>query len=307
MPELSIIVPVYKVENYLSKCVDSILAQTFTDYELILIDDGSPDRCGEICDEYASKDNRIRVIHQENKGVSAARNAGLDIAAGTYIGFVDSDDWIEPEMYEKMMAQIYGMEKIDFIACARYTEKLKQDDTISSICFESKKMILKDLFSKPSILTGSCCNKLFRKSVFKNYRFREDICIWEDLILLSEIYVNCCTTGLYITDQLYHYRINMGSVTRNDMPFYGKKQYKEYIFKNLYTYSKCIASQSLDYFLDSSLQLLETYKRAAKIDRFIKILDVKLTILYWIFYAKINHLFDNKQIHRYIYEGVVRW
>ena len=104
MPELSVIVPVYKVEKYLSKCIDSILAQTFTDFELILIDDGSPDRCGEICDEYAAKDSRIIVIHQQNKGVSAARNAGLEIAKGKYIGFVDSDDWIEPEMYQILIA-----------------------------------------------------------------------------------------------------------------------------------------------------------------------------------------------------------
>ena len=104
MPELSIIVPVYKVEPYLRRCIDSILAQTFRDFELILIDDGSPDNCGAICDEYAAKDSRIIVIHQKNQGVSAARNAGLDIAKGTYLGFVDSDDWIEPEMYETMIA-----------------------------------------------------------------------------------------------------------------------------------------------------------------------------------------------------------
>jgi glycosyltransferase involved in cell wall biosynthesis len=99
-PKISIIVPVYKVEPYLHKCVDSILAQTFTDFELILVDDGSPDRCGEICEEYAKKDSRIRVIHKVNGGLSDARNAGLDIAKGDYVGFVDSDDWIEPDMYQ---------------------------------------------------------------------------------------------------------------------------------------------------------------------------------------------------------------
>ena len=89
MPEVSVIVPVYKVEAYLRRCVDSILAQTFTDFELILVDDGSPDNCGAICDEYAEKDNRVRVIHKENGGVSSARNAGLDAAAGNYICFVE--------------------------------------------------------------------------------------------------------------------------------------------------------------------------------------------------------------------------
>ena len=101
-PLLSIIVPVYKVENYLQKCIDSILAQTFTDFELILVEDGSPDGCPALCDAAAAKDARIRVLHQKNGGLSAARNAGLDVARGEWIGFVDSDDYIAPEMYETL-------------------------------------------------------------------------------------------------------------------------------------------------------------------------------------------------------------
>lgn len=94
MPIISVIVPVYNVEKYLPRCIDSILAQTFTDFELILVDDGSPDRCGEICDEYAEKDSRVRVIHKANGGVSSARNAGLDLCRGEYVTFVDSDDYL---------------------------------------------------------------------------------------------------------------------------------------------------------------------------------------------------------------------
>lgn len=101
-PLLSIIVPAYKVENYLQKCIDSILAQTFTDFELILVEDGSPDGCPALCDAAAAKDARIRVLHQKNGGLSAARNAGLDVARGEWIGFVDSDDYIAPEMYETL-------------------------------------------------------------------------------------------------------------------------------------------------------------------------------------------------------------
>ena len=97
VPEISVIVPVYKVEEYLPQCIDSILAQTFTNFELLLVDDGSPDRCGEICEEYAGKDTRIRVFHQQNSGVSAARNIGLQHAKGTYIVFVDSDDWVSTD------------------------------------------------------------------------------------------------------------------------------------------------------------------------------------------------------------------
>ena len=98
-PLISVIVPVYKAEKYLPQCIESILAQTFTDFELLLIDDGSPDRSGEICDEYVRKDHRIRVFHQQNRGVSAARNLGLEQAVGEYIAFVDSDDYVLPDYW----------------------------------------------------------------------------------------------------------------------------------------------------------------------------------------------------------------
>ena len=104
--QLSIIVPVYNVENTLSRCLDSILRQTFKDYELLLIDDGSTDKSGLICDEYADKDKRIRVFHKINGGASSARNVGLDNAQGKYIGFVDSDDWVVADMYEYLIARL---------------------------------------------------------------------------------------------------------------------------------------------------------------------------------------------------------
>lgn len=101
-PKVSIIVPIYNVEKYLNQCVDSLLMQTLEDIEIILIDDGSPDKSGEFADSYAQKDKRIKVIHQENAGLGPARNSGMDIATGEYIGFVDSDDWVKPEMYERL-------------------------------------------------------------------------------------------------------------------------------------------------------------------------------------------------------------
>ena len=100
---ISVVVPVYKVEKYLDECVQSIVNQTHRNLEIILVDDGSPDRCPQLCDEWAEKDSRIRVIHQKNGGLSAARNAGLDVAKGDYIGFVDSDDYIAPDMYEQLL------------------------------------------------------------------------------------------------------------------------------------------------------------------------------------------------------------
>ena len=107
MSKISVIVPVYNVEQYLPQCLDSIINQTYKNLEIICVDDGSPDNSGKILDEYAKKDKRIKVIHQENQGVSVARNTGLDNATGKYIGFVDPDDWIEADYYETLTANLF--------------------------------------------------------------------------------------------------------------------------------------------------------------------------------------------------------
>ena len=116
MPQLSVIIPVYNAEKFINNCVDSILNQTFSDLEVVLVDDGSPDLSGAICDGYAEKDKRVKVIHQKNAGVSAARNAGLDLASGKYVTFVDSDDFVEPQMYEKMIS-VAGEYDCDVVMC----------------------------------------------------------------------------------------------------------------------------------------------------------------------------------------------
>ena len=118
MPKISIIVPVYNVEKYLEKCVRSILAQTFTDFELILVDDGSPDSSGAMCDQFAEQDQRVKVIHKENGGLSDARNAGIEIATGEYLGFVDSDDYIADDMYELLYTNI--VKDADLSICGIY-------------------------------------------------------------------------------------------------------------------------------------------------------------------------------------------
>lgn len=103
---ISVVVPIYNVENYIKKCVDSILSQTYKNLEIILVDDGSPDNCPQICDEYAQKDSRIKVIHKENGGVSSARNIGMENARGKWIAFIDADDWIEEKYFEKMLDRV---------------------------------------------------------------------------------------------------------------------------------------------------------------------------------------------------------
>ena len=122
MISISIIVPVYKAELFLPRCIDSILTQTFTDFELLLIDDGSPDNSGSICDEYALKDKRIRVFHKENGGVSSARNLGLDNAKGEWITFIDADDWISNTFIEHLYKPILSNNNIEFVqaGCTNY-------------------------------------------------------------------------------------------------------------------------------------------------------------------------------------------
>ena len=112
---ITIITPVYKAEKYLHRCVDSILAQSYTNFELLLIDDGSPDNSGAICDEYAVKDSRVRVFHKENGGVSSARNAGIDAAQGEFLTFVDSDDYLSPHTYQPLIGFLEAHEEVDFV------------------------------------------------------------------------------------------------------------------------------------------------------------------------------------------------
>ena len=136
MPAISVIVPVYNVEKYLPRCVDSILSQTFSDFELILVDDGSPDNCGAICDMYAAVDNRVKVMHQNNSRVSAARNAGINIAQGEWIAFIDPDDWIHKD-YLRLL--YYGAEKetdIVFCDCLVTSNETEQDSNTDEVCFE---------------------------------------------------------------------------------------------------------------------------------------------------------------------------
>lgn len=216
MPELSIIVPVYKVEKYLPKCIDSILAQSFRDFELILIDDGSPDRCGTICDEYAARDNRIVVIHQKNAGVSAARNAGLEIAKGTYIGFVDSDDWIELEMYQLLVSTAEETQA-DLVICgnSQYQENgqfLYHD--LQSKGRYNREQLLTAAYSVPNPLGGILTNKLFRKEIIGKLRLRENMRNCEDSVFLIENLFHA-DSGVKISAPLYNILLRQGSASRS--------------------------------------------------------------------------------------------
>lgn len=214
-PAISVIVPVYKAENYLHRCVDSLLAQTFTDFEVLLVDDGSPDRSGEICDEYAQKDDRVRVFHKENGGVSSARNVGIDNALGEYTIHADPDDWVEPNMLEELYKKAQE-EDADMVICDFYVNenskqyyKSQQPTKVIDI-----QIVRKDFINK---LHGSTCNKLVRASCYKenNIRFNESISFCEDKLFICEIlkFINCVS---YLNKAFYHYdqTINENSLVK---------------------------------------------------------------------------------------------
>ena len=176
MAQVSIIVPVYQVETYLRQCIDSILAQTFTDFELILVDDGSKDKSGEICEEYAGKDGRVRVIHKENGGLSDARNAGLEQAAGEYFMFVDSDDYIAPTMIERLYNSIQS-ESADIAACNFCYVFDKKEKKDFSTAMEAEVLQGSEIFyyrknDRSYGFWTVAWNKLYKSETFRNVRFR---------------------------------------------------------------------------------------------------------------------------------------
>ena len=217
-PLISVIVPVYKVEQFIHRCVDSILNQTYTNLEIILVDDGSPDRCGEICDEYAEKDSRIRVIHQKNGGLSAARNAGLDICTGDYIAFVDSDDYIEADMYERMLTAAIAY-KVDICICQWQFETCEGKKVVdlakvnSDIFGEMSSLVFAQFLFKGSYENGvvvAAWNKLYKKSIFNDIRFCGNY--MEDDAIHS--YIFSIDFPVFVMDQQYYvYCENNASLT----------------------------------------------------------------------------------------------
>lgn len=214
-PELiSIIVPVYKVQNYLDKCVESIVEQTYKNLEIILVDDGSPDNCPAMCDEWAKKDSRIKVIHKKNGGLSSARNAGLDVCTGDYIGFVDSDDWIEPDMYEYLL-DIGMKNNADVSRCEFVIEAENSDITVdfqndSELSMLSGDELIIELVNG-DYSEGAMWNKLYKRKLFDSVRFKEGITI-EDCLANYYIYRQQVTLVSSFAVK-YHYLQRGDSIT----------------------------------------------------------------------------------------------
>lgn len=216
--KISIIVPIYNVEQFLEECVKSILDQTYQDLEVILVNDGSTDRSGEICDELAATDGRIIVFHQNNQGTSEARNTGLKLATGQYIGFVDSDDVIHPNMYEWLMAALQE-EKAEVAICherAFHDRNCNFDEM--DLKHIEKVEDREQLFSHfMDVWTGPInfvWNKLYRRELFDGIRFQKGIKM-EDMFIQVDV-LQRVTKAVWITEALYGYRQRNGSIMNSD-------------------------------------------------------------------------------------------
>ena len=218
---MSVIVPIYNVEQYLRECIDSILKNTYRNLEVILVDDGSPDHCREICDEYAEKDSRVIVIHQENKGLVRARNAGLEIATGEYISFIDSDDAVSPIFYEVMVKNLQEC-GADMVACGySYTREqldMNTDAAYQPMLFNEYEQMVAVITSAPSARkyswTGcNVWNKIYKRDNITVY-FDPKRLMCEDLCFNID-YIHNCRKLVTLPLALNYYRINEDSIMGN--------------------------------------------------------------------------------------------
>lgn len=221
---ISVIVPIYNVEPYLRKCLDSIVNQTYRDLEIILVDDGSPDSCGAICDAYAAQDHRIKVIHKSNGGVASARNAGLDAATGEWIGWVDPDDWIEPDMFSYLLENVQRY-AADIAVCSRYEHT--QGKSVfygwKAPCVLDQEQAMEALLITNDPLQNFSWDKLWRRELWNGIRF-PGVTIFEDIRVVYQIFERV-EQIVCLPEAKYHYLKREGSISaelnlKNGLDFY---------------------------------------------------------------------------------------
>jgi glycosyltransferase involved in cell wall biosynthesis len=221
LPKISVIIPVYKVEPYLRQCIDSILTQSYSNLEIILVDDGSPDNCGKICDEYAEKDNRINVIHKENEGQAAARNTGINKATGEYLTFVDSDDWVAPDILELLYTSLIS-NNADVSCCGyylAYSNMYKTFNCSNKILVLNREQAIEQMLLNKNVFC-SVWGKLYKKSLFDVIRFPCGISYGEDAaVTFNVLSIIECVVSNNIPK--YYYRQRKGSLV--SMNYNSKK------------------------------------------------------------------------------------
>ena len=321
--KISVIVPIYKVEQYLNRCVDSIINQTYTNLEIILVDDGSPDNCPKICDEYAKIDDRIKVIHKENGGLSDARNAGLEIATGDYIAFVDSDDWVHKDMYRILYENIIK-NKADIAECStKKVEEYEEDFNLKEefeVNIYSKEKSMKALIHE-DIVQQTVWNKLYKRELvddllFEKGKFHEDE-FWTYKV------IDRCNCLVHIDIEMYYYFQRQDSIMGQDYSIkrldalegrynrylYIKQKYPVFIYEaKLNLFYLCI------YYLQQALKSVDKsqYKRSYDIiKKYIKNINfnikdykkMKFREFMWFFISKIS-LKKCCEIRNYLNIGV---
>lgn len=242
--KISIIIPVYNVQEYLPKCIESVLRQTYRNLEIILVDDGSPDHCGKICDSYAKKDARIRVIHKKNEGVAIARNTGMEYATGEYISFIDSDDWIPKNAYQVLY---HGIKQYDADCavgkCMNIVDKngalRMKKSAVQPVRCETAAEAMKHV-----LLSGSAIwNRLFKRKVFHNLRFPADR-VNDDEFIALRAYAKC-EKIVFLNQGTYYYRLRKNSITtsrfslRNLDYYYNSKDNLAFIEKEAPGLKEC--------------------------------------------------------------------
>lgn len=314
-PKISIVVPVYNVEKYLKKCIDSILIQTYSNFELILVNDGSPDSCGEICDVFKEKDNRIRVFHQENKGVSKARNYGINQAIGDYICFVDSDDWIQntyladffhdgnysADVYLQGYTNRYPDEKsnnqINFITNEYYTEQSLEKGYI---------------YSELNNISNSPCFKLFRRDIIKenNITFDANICYGEDHLFVLNYFL--LIKNMSVSKKAGYYYVHRSNdsltnkyVTHDKLFYYAEKIYA---IRKILIMRFNLADESFRYFIRKEFVLYSLFSISSmyRNESGLSKSNRKIYLLKYISYLEEKKVLDNLQYNNYYYFILLR-
>lgn len=293
-PIISIIVPIYNVGKYLPKCIESILNQTFKNFELILVNDGSTDNSGVVCDDYEKKDTRIKIIHKSNGGVSSARNAGLYVAKGEYIGFVDPDDYIDKNMYEKLYRLC--IDNNSDIAICRFNReingKIQNKESTEEIIELNNMEAMNELF-KGNLYRFSLCNKLFSKKCFNDVLFPEER-IHEDLSTTYKLFANS-KKAVYINYCGYIYVRRENSIltsTYNEkrlQAFIAWDEIIEFIDKNYYEIIEQVIATFTYWCVDNILYILNQVNNSKKKNNYLNIIQ-KYTTKYYIYIKRNNIL-----------------
>lgn len=227
---VTFILPVYNAESTIYRCLDSILKQTYCDYEVIIVDDGSIDNSGKICDSYSLRDNRFRVVHTENAGVASARQLGVSLATGEYVIHIDSDDWIESNMLSDMMNEISEADIL--VSDYYYNTKHGQTYVRQVDCTTSEELLEKIIKGE---VFGSLWHKLIRRNLYQNIEFNTDLTFCEDQLLLFKILTTYQCKVINLHKAYYHYECNDGSITqRTDREYFDNKiKYEDYALQVL--------------------------------------------------------------------------